>query len=273
VSSTGGETAPASSGDQRTEWLTEAQRLWADRDDESALRQAIALWERATQADPTDPGAWADLAHAYYFLGDGHLSFDDGRRPQMLTAYEKSMEAAERSLIALSPDFAQRMRAGTQIEEAIDILDERAVPALYWRSSAMARWGTMRSFATVLSYKDEVRAVMSRCLELDASYYHAGPHRYFGAFYARLPAFAGGDLDRSRAHFEAALEADPTYLGTRLLYAQHYAVKAQDRALFDAQIETILATDPEARAAIAPENAVEQRRARQLMEQVSELFE
>ena len=72
-----------------------------------------------------------------------------------------------------------------------------------------------RGFATILSYKDEIRAIMARCLELDAAYFHSGPHRYFGAFYARVPAFAGGDLERSREHFDTALSVDPNYFDQR----------------------------------------------------------
>jgi len=89
--------------------------------------------------------------------------------------------------MALSSDFAQRMQAGTRIEEAVSILDRTAVPALYWRSANLGKWAAAQGFATLLSYKDEIRAVMTRCLELDANYFFAGPHRYFGAFYARAP--------------------------------------------------------------------------------------
>jgi tetratricopeptide (TPR) repeat protein len=254
--------------------VQEADALWAERGDEAKLAAAIQKWEQAAELDPADHTLWVRLARAYYFHADGHMSFDEARQDEMMETFEKGIQASERSLVALSPDFAQRMRAGTRIEEAVAVLDAQAVPALYWRSSNMGKWGLAKGFATVLSYKDEIRAIMARCLELDATYFYYGPHRYFGAFYARVPAFAGGDLERSREHFDTALEAAPNYLGTRTLYAEHYAVKSQDRALFDQHLNAVLAADvaqlPED---VRPENTIEQRRARDLLAKADELFE
>jgi len=255
------------------EITAQAEAAWAERIDEAQLRAAIAKWKQAAEIDSSNYDIWVRISRAHYFLADGHLSFDEARTPEMLESYEMGMEAAERALIALSSDFAQRMRAGTRIEEAVSVLDARSVPALYWRSANMGKWALAKGFATLLSRKDEVRAIMARCLELDATYWHSGPNRYFGAFYAKVPAFAGGDLTRSRRHFEAALRAAPNYLGTRMLYAQLYAVKAQDRALFEEQLNLILEADVSQNPDIAAENTVEQRRARELMTQADEFFE
>jgi tetratricopeptide (TPR) repeat protein len=254
--------------------LAEARAAWDERLDEEKLRVAIQRFEQAAELDPNDQEIWVALSRAYYFHADGHMSFDEARHDEMMETYEKGIQAGERSLVALSPDFAQRMRAGTRIEEAVAVLDARAVPALYWRSTNMGKWGIAKGFATILSYKDEIRAIMARCLELDATYYYYGPHRYFGAFYARVPAFAGGDLERSREHFESALEGAPGNLATRSLMAEHYAVKSQNRALFDEQLNAVLAADlGQLPADILPENTIEQRRARDLLAKAGELFE
>lgn len=254
--------------------LRELEPLWADRGDEQKLRASIQKLEQLTELDPSDHELWVMLSRAYYFHADGHMSFDEARQDEMMETYEKGIQAGERALVALSPEFAQRMRAGTRIEEAVAVLDARAVPALYWRSTNMGKWGLAKGFATVLSYKDEIRAIMARCLELDATYYYYGPHRYFGAFYARVPAFAGGDLERSREHFDAALEGAPGYLATRTLMAEHYAVKSQNRALFDEQLNAVINADlGQLPADVRPENEVEQRRARDLAAKAGELFE
>lgn len=259
---------------QREQLIQAGAAAWENRGDEEQLRTAIQSWEQASELDRSDHELLVRLARAYYFLADGHMSFDEARQDEMIETYEKGIQAAERALVALSPDFAERMRAGTRIEEAVAVLDAQAVPALYWRSSNMGKWGLAKGFATVLSYKDEIRAIMARCLELDATYYYYGPHRYFGAFYARVPAFAGGDLERSNEHFQTALEAAPGYLGTRTLIAEFYAVKSQNRQLFDEQLQAVVSADvaqlPED---VRPENQIEQRRARDLMAKADELFE
>lgn len=262
------------SGTDRAALLATANEAWAGRDDEAQVRVAIENFQAAAEADRSDSDTWVMLSRSQYFLADCHLRFDESKREEFMSTFEDGTRSAERALMAVSEDFATRMRNGTRIEEAIDVLQADAVPGLYWRASNLGKWASADGFATLLSYKDEIRAVMARCLELDPDYYHRGPDRYFGVFYGRAPSFAGGDTDRSREHFEASLRHAPNYFATRVLMAQDYAVKAQDRANFDENLEWVLANDPEMGGAeIAPENRCEQRKARLLQEQGDDLFE
>ena len=128
-------------------------------------------------------------------------------------------------------------------------------------------------FATVLSYKDEIRAVMTRCLEADRYYFFGGPDRYFGAFFAIAPTYAGGDLQRSGEHFQESIRRYPDYFGTHVLYAENYAVKTQNRQLFEQELNLVINGNPEGLPDAAPENRVEQRKARELLARADELFE
>lgn len=257
---------------QRADLIAEGDRAWQGRDDAEQVRAAIAAWEQATELDGNDADTWVKIAHAYYFLADGHLRFSDAGA--MNDNYQSSIRAAERALRVLSPEFAQRMAAGERVDQAIAILDDAAVvPALYWRAAALGKWAQGQGFATVLSFKDEIRAVMTRCMELDRYYFFAGPDRYFGAFFAIAPTYAGGDLDLSRQHFEESIRRHPNYFGTRVLFAENYAVKSQNRELFEEHLRFVVDGDPESMPEAAPENRVEQRKARALIERVDELFE
>ena len=64
-------------------------------------------------------------------------------------------------------------------------------------------------------------------MALDENYFFAGPHRYFGAMYGLAPGFAGGDMDKSREHFEKAIALAPNYLGSRVLYLEVWAQKGR----------------------------------------------
>lgn len=251
----------------------EAKAAWAQRDDEAQVRAAIQKWEQALQVDPGKPEAWTALSRAYYFLADCHLRFEENPGDAMLETYEKSTQAAEQALMQQSPQFREKMQAGERIENAVSLLDAQSVPALYWRSSALGKWASQKGFATLLSYKDEIRAVMTHVLELNPTFYFGGPHRYFGVFYARAPSFAGGDLERSKDHFEKSLQMEPNYFATHVLYAQDWAVKAQDRAAFDKHLDYVLTHDPESLPPVAPENRCEQRKAKDLKEKAFEMFE
>jgi tetratricopeptide (TPR) repeat protein len=271
VTSTRQQSAEAQS--RREALVAEGTAAFEQRGTEEQIRSCIAKWEQSLEIDPTDHELWARLSRAYYFLADGHLSFRTDAVQEMLDTYEKGTQAGERGLMQLSPDFATRMREGTRIEEAVSILGRDAVPALYWRSVNLGKWASAKGFATLLSYKDEVRAIMTRCLELDPFFFYAGPHRYFGAFYGRAPSFAGGDLTKSREHFEQSIQHSPNYFATRVLFAMDYARKAEDRSLFEEQLNFVLNNDPNTDPAVTPENQVEQRKARDLMAQVNDFFE
>ncbi|RYZ61558.1 MAG: hypothetical protein EOP09_19810 [Proteobacteria bacterium] len=46
-------------------------------------------------------------------------------------------------------------------------------------------------------------------LVVDASYAYSTPHRYWAIYLARAPAFAGGNLEQARVHFEKARKNHP----------------------------------------------------------------
>ncbi len=270
-------TTPTETSDESvsrsTDLRAQADEAWAGRDEEANVARAIELYAQAAEANPNDPDGWVQLSRARYFMSDCHLRFDEERQEQFMTTFEEGTSAAERALVALSDEFTARMRDGDDIEEAAQVLDARAVPALYWRSSNLGKWATEEGFATLLSYKNEIRDIMQLCLDLDQSYYYYGPDRYFGVVYAKAPAFAGGDVNLSREHFETSLRHEPNYFATRVLMAADYAVKAQEREVFETQLNWVLSHDPELIPEVAPENRCEQRKARLLLAEADDLFE
>jgi tetratricopeptide (TPR) repeat protein len=258
---------------QRESLLTTARESWEQRDDQKQVQKAIDAWREASAIDPTDADALVSLARAEYFLADCHVNFEENSKERYMKMLESATRSAERALMALSDDFTEKMRSGWRIEEAVTVLDKRAVPALYWRSSALGKWASADGFATLLSYKDEVKAIMQRCLDLDQEFFFYGPDRYFGVFYARAPAMSGGDLGKSKHHFEISLEKFPNYFATRVLMADDYAVKAQDKNLYRELLEYVLQGDPESLPDAAPENRCEQRKAKLLLPEIEERFE
>jgi len=254
--------------------LAEGNAAWEERANPERLRAAIAAWQRAVEAVPSDWELWQRLGRAQYFLADGNMQFDPALDADTTAMYQTAITSTERSLAEHFPRFAEYMRTNARFDDgALATLDASAVPALYWRASALGRWARRDGFATILAYKDEIRAIMTYCLNNDRHYYHAGPDRYFGAFYAVAPTYAGGDLDRSRQHFEYAIGVDPNFFGTHVLFAMEYAVKAQDRTLFTDQLNLVINGDPASLSDVTAEQAVEQRKARDGLARIDELFE
>ncbi len=270
------QTGPAT-GEQASrhdELLAQGNAAWEQRGDTAQLRAAIEAWTGALEADRSDVELWGRLTRAQYFLADGHMAFDTAQDAETTAQYHAAVETAQHGLAVLSPAFAERAASQERLDAAtLAVLDRSAVPLLYWRSAALGKWARRDGFATLLSYKDEVRATMTRVLELDRDYYFAGPDRYFGAFYAIAPTYAGGDVARSREHFEYAASRYPNFFGTHVLFAAEYAVKAQDRALYERELQLVIDGDPNSLPEVAPENVVEQRKAREALARADELFE
>ena len=252
--------------------LNQANAAWDGRADINQAKAAVDALKAATDIDPGNAEALSNLSHAIYFYADCHLRFDEDNPDLYKNTHEEGTRAAERALAALSPAFAEKMAAGTRIEDAIDVLDASAVPALYWRSSNLGRWATLESFATLLSYKDEIRAIMEFCLANNPTYWYQAPDRYFGVFYAKAPSFAGGDMKKSKNHFNISMSAHPDYWGTRILMAEEWAIKEDNKDLFLELVNYVIDGDPNVIPYIKPENTCEQRKARNLKDDLDEYF-
>ena len=237
---------------------------------QAQAKAAVDAWSKATEIDPKNVKALTELTHAIYFYADCHLRFDEDNPEAYKNTHEEGTRAGERALSAMSPAFAEKMASGERIEDAITVLNASAVPALYWRSSNLGRWATLESFATLLSYKDEIREVMEFCLDQNPLYFYQGPDRYFGIFYAKAPGFAGGDMKKSAAHFNVSIDAQPNYFGTRILMAEEWAIKEDNRALFEELVNYVLNGDPNVIPAIVPGKQCEQRKAQKLMAEIDD---
>jgi hypothetical protein len=86
------------------------------------------------------------------------------------------------------------------------------------------------------------------------------------------PGFAGGDMKKSKQHFEKSMSIAPNYIGTKVLMAEVYAVKEQDRALFEKLLDEALAASDDTLPGLEPETRIEKEKAREMKAKARELF-
>ncbi len=244
---------------------------WAERTDAANIRAAIAEWEKVAAASPGDAEVLVKLTRAHYFLADGYLRGESDEK-EYLKMMDKGVKWGEKAMVAASPEFAAAMKDGKKFPEAVKLVGKDGVPAMYWYASSLGKWAKKKGFAVLLGQKDNVKATMDRCLELEPTYYYGGPHRYFGAFYAIAPSFAGGDLEKSKVHFKKSLEIAPNFVGTKVLWAAELAVKTQDEATFDTLIAEIEASKEDVIPEILPESRVEMQKGAELKANRDDLF-
>lgn len=275
--------APAASADDATRaqsLVAEGDALWEQRGDKNKLVEALARWEEAAKLQPSADVA-TKLSRGHYLLGDGYYALEDnleGRDAE----YQKGLDWATQALKLAAPEFAAAMAAGAKHADAIQKTPKEAVPAMYWYASNLGKWAASKGFATRLKYKDDIKATMNQVKALDESFFFAGPWRYFGAFEAVTAGIAGGDLNKSKENFQKAVAMAPTYLGTKVLWAEMLCTKLQKdedgdgqndgKAQFKKLLDEVVAADANAEPSIAAENAIEQAKAKKLLAQMDDLF-
>lgn len=240
---------------------------FALRADRPQLELAIAKYEEAVKLKDDDHVTYGKLARACYLLADGWLYFEKEQQAELfLKTYEKGYTYAQRGMAAISPEVEQRLAAGVDLKDAVQLLDKSAIELLYWYSTNLGKWGNAQDITVVLTYKDRIYTIMEMVYRLDPNFFYGAADRYFGAYYSIAPSFAGGDLDRSWTHFQASLKISPNYVSTWNLIAEFYAPKKKDGALFDEMTAKVLAAPDDIIPELAAETKVEKRKAQALIQ-------
>jgi hypothetical protein len=259
----------AAAGTVDTSKAQDADALWKERKDPAKLQAAITNWE-GLAATAADADLYAKLARGYYFLGERY-SFED-KNDQRDAAYQKGLDWATKSLKVAAPDFAKLMAEGKKHNEAIGKAPKEAIPAAYWFAANLGRWAATKGFATRLRYKDDIKATIDHIKSMDESYFYAAPWRYLGGYEAQTAGIAGGSLDKSEENFKKAVQLAPTYLGTKVLWADYLCVKRQDKATYEQLLKEVLAANASADPEIEAENLLEQEKAKKFLAQIDERF-
>lgn len=247
---------------------TQAEQLWALRGDQAKLREALTAYEAVLAASPGDRDALYHLLRGYYFLGDGHLT----EKTEKLDVWAKAIEYGNQCL-ATNTEYAGLLAKGDEDPaSATRVLTKDDVPCIYWTSSALGKWAKATGMMLTLKHLPTVKAYMTKVGELEPGHYYDGPNRYWGAYYAAIPSFMGQDLNKSKEHFDKALAAHPAFLGTHVLLAAEWAVKKQDRATFQKELEWVIAADATVLPDVQPEMEAAQRQAKALLAAIDDNF-
>ncbi|MFQ5960431.1 MAG: TRAP transporter TatT component family protein [Candidatus Methylomirabilales bacterium] len=158
--------------------------------------------------------------------------------------------------------------------EMLQPLSKEDVPAIFW---AAYGWGGAinwsRNHPDMIADVPRVVAMMRRALELDEKYFFAGPHLFFGVYYAARSPALGGNPSRAKFHLDRALDlTGGKLLLVRLFLADPYAVQTQDRALFETQVRLILDAPDDLSPQHRLLNEVAKIRAQLLRKRTDELF-
>src|SRR5205823_2575683 len=139
---------------------------------------------------------------------------------------------ARRAWLAVQPEAAD----AKSLPQVLAAAGPAAAQPMYLTAACTSAWTRGQGFTLLIDHRDELGQIFTRVAQLAPDLDEAGAERELGKLFAALPAYAGGDLRKARSHFEAALERAPDSTRTRIAFARSVAVKAQDRALFEQQL-------------------------------------
>lgn len=242
----------------------DALRLWQKRDDQASLEQSLQKFESLHKNSPQDLETLTYLARGYYTLAELHYTDKD----QKMSTFEKARKFGVQGL-ETNPEY--KKLAKNDVEEAVSKLTEREAPITFWTATSLAKWAKLNGIMSSLGKKGEILAMIKQVEKTKPDFFHGGVPRYWGGFYAVAPGIAGGDMKKSKKNFKRAMEVAPDYLGTKVLYAEVYLTKEDEKSEFKKVLEEVIAA-PNGPEEYAPENKLEKKKAERLLKDIDKLF-
>jgi TRAP transporter T-component len=223
----------------------------------------------AQEANPGDVAVRLLRARAEAFWSDLHADAP----PKDLAAHlSAGVEAAHGAVFLVSPAFARAAKRGKPLADCLRAMGPAGADALYWFGEDQHRLAAVHGLAALLLESQDLRLIFGRVAELAPQTYYGGPYRHLAELSLALPYGWSEGLKVTAAALQQAIVLGPGLLENHLVYAQRWAVKAQDYGRFRDELRQVLEAPEDLAPEIWPENELAKRKARQLLLQASELF-
>lgn len=239
---------------------------------EKTIPSNLKLLETIMRSDPENSHYLLLASRGYSSYALGFVEDDNPDRAKLL--YLRAKEYGLR-ILRRHRDFAEAESRGMdEFRGAVDGFSSEEVPAVFWTAVG---WGSYIQWSltdpAALADLPKVEAMMQFVLRRDSSYYYGGAHFFLGTLDGSRSKILGGDLERSRDHFQRCLKInEERFLMTYVYYARSYAVQNQDQALFEQCLSKVDSTSLDVLPKARLSNAVAKRKAKLLRAKLEQLF-
>ena len=231
----------------------------------------LLILDALAEAHPDNPAVLLAAADAQMAYATGFVDKEQKARAKGM--YLKAKTYGLRAL-ARNKRF-DRALEGTQEEfvQSLRFFKKKDAGALFTTASAWVMWIIASSDSpSALGGMPKVLAMMDRVQELDPGIRNGGADLFYGIYYTVLPLGGGRDMEKAREYFDRSIRiAGPDYLLAQVTFAEFYARYAFDQELFETTLKRVVEATPSV-PAFTLMNAVAQKRAQALLDQVNELF-
>ena len=239
---------------------------------EKAIPANLKMLEGLLKQDSDNVWILENLAQG--FCGYAFSFVEDTEPDRASSLYARGKDYALRATIIRTGREKWQDLSLDEWSRALKEVEVADQPALFWLGQCWGGW-LMQNLDSVEAFADipRLEILMKKVHELNPAFHHAGPSLFLGTFYGGRSRMLGGNPEKSRHHFEEALElTENKYLLVRLLFAKTYAVQNQNRQLFKSQLQAILQAPPNLFPEQRLANEVARKKAAQLLDQIDELF-
>lgn len=212
--------------------------------------------------------AAAELNGAYA----GNFTGGDAERARRLAA--KALAYARRGTCVTDAGLCAAFDGNVDaFEAAVAAAPGKHVDAMYGLAAAWAGWLQANSSDwSAIADLPKVQALLDRVVAIDPAHEQGMAQLYLGVLHSLRPEAIGGQPERGRRHFEAAIaQSGGRNLYAKVLMAEYYARLVFDQALHDRLLEEVLAADP-AQPGFTLVNVLAQARARDLQASGKDFF-
>lgn len=214
-------------------------------EDSELVRQGvptlILLLDAALEEDPDNPQLLLTAATIYSTYAQAFI-VANSEQARAAILYSRAKEYALK-LLCQRPYFSKVIDGPYEdYEQAVLKFKKRDVPDLYAAGNAWIGWILSNPDSMeALSQLPKALCLIQRVLDLDDEYADGGAHMVFGIYYSVQPPGAGRDMEKSKKHFQRAMELSGNKnLLPKTTYAEFYATAIGDEKLFNETLESVL---------------------------------
>jgi TRAP transporter T-component len=239
---------------------------------QGAMPANLKLLEGMIIEDPGNTRLHLFAAEGFYGYTFGFVEMQDSQRARQLyrRCYEHARTALQQSGLTLDPETSPP----EEFEAAVSKAGKKAVPAMFWTASCLANWVNLnRNSPAGIAELASAATLMQRVIVLDDTFYHGGPHLFFGVYYGGRSPLFGGDFQLSEEHFKRAAEInDNKLLLVYVLQAEYLDRQRMDRDAFNKHLTRVIEAPDNLAPDMALMNAVAKQQATQLLESEDDWF-
>jgi len=237
-----------------------------------AMPANIALMEGMIINAPNNEPLRNYAAEAYYGYAYGFI--EDTNSPRAATFYRRGLNHALYNL--QQNGLTKNLLSGKldALQTKVNSLNKNNIAALFWAASNWAKWiDHNRDKAEAIADLPRAAILMQRVIDLDETFFMAGPHLFFGVYNGSRSPMLGGNYSLSEKHFAKARALNNNQLLIAdLLQAQYLDRQKFDQENFHNRLTKIIQAQTTNNIDMLLINAIAQRKAILLLKKESEWF-